>query len=742
MEWANYNLELKTGWKFHLGQMKSAQNMEIWQYHATSKTGGALQHLDFYGEEKGWDEVTLPHDWMTGLSITKEGDPGNGYKERSVGWYYLKFSLSKAPIQDAELIFDGVLGQSTVYVNGVVAVRNFSGYNRFSCQVGDYLLPGEENEIAVFVDARRWEGWWYEGAGIYRPVTLCFRQATHFEPSKCFVRGEENRKVVATLGIAEPQQAEVVVSLRHPDGRVISKQRVEAKEQTEFQILTENPKLWSPEEPNLYCLECELVQEKQVVDTFTASVGFRQIEWIAERGMLLNGIHTPIKGICCHQDHAGVGAAVTKGLMEYRIDCLKKMEVNAYRCAHHAPSEELLEICDRKGMLVMAENRHFSASEEVLGQLDSLVTVCRNHPCIFLYSLFNEEPWQKEERGRRIAEKMRKRILNLDTTRAVTGAQNGGILEQSNASDVLDVIGVNYFLKEYEEAHKRTPHKVMIGTENCPTYATRGVYQSDPEKQIFSCYGEEWPDYFSESLTETMETIFETPYVAGCFVWSGFDYRGEPTPYGYPSVLSHWGFSDACGFPKDTAYLLGGWYRKELFAHLLPHWNWKEGMKVRVCAFTNGEEAELFLNGRSLGKKAVVQKQAEWEVLFEEGALSVTVTRGAESATDLVQTAGTSRKILLEDVTPDSEIHVVNVRITDERGVLVPDCSELIACVVKNGRVLGVGNGDPNSHHRDTDTQIPLFHGRAQVIVTGEELSVCAQGYPCTTMKFKQEESA
>ncbi|MBE7042601.1 MAG: glycoside hydrolase family 2 protein [Ruminococcaceae bacterium] len=627
---ANYDLELRDGWRFYYGEPKQKEKMDIWQFHASCKAGGALEAMKF--DEEHWRRVSIPHDWMTELPITKQGDPGNGYKERGTGWYYLKFQLPEEKIEEAELIFDGVLGNSVVFVNGVVAARNFSGYNRFSCQVGDYLLSGEENEIAVYVDARRWEGWWYEGAGIYRPVRIAFRPSAHFDWKQCFVRSEQKENgwnVVATLGVLEAEGFLVSAVLKDGEGIVIAEKTVSISEVTDVCLPVANPVLWSPQQPYLYTLECELKQEETVVDTYSALVGLRQIQWDSEQGMVLNGKGYSVKGICCHQDHGGVGAAVTKEVMEYRIDCLKRLGINAYRCAHHAPSKELLEICDRKGMLVMVENRHFSVSEEVLKQLDALIILSRNHPCVFLYSLFNEEPWQKEERGRRIAEKMRKRVLALDCTRAVTGAQNGGLLEQSNASDVLDLIGINYCMKEYDAAHERMPRKVILGTENCPTYATRGVYRSNEEQQVFASYGDEWAD-FSESLEETMKMVEERKFVAGCFVWCGFDHRGEPTPYGYPSVLSHWGISDVCGFPKSTAYLLAAWYRKDLFAHLLPHWNWKEGELVRVCVFTNGDDAELFLNGRSLGTKEVIQKRAEWEVLFEPGKLSVVVKRGEE----------------------------------------------------------------------------------------------------------------
>lgn len=727
MDTANYDMYLNEGWKFHLGELERLTEIPIGISHHCCKAGGALREWDFWKEDAVWKNVILPHDWQTELPLQEKENAAGGFKQRGTGWYYLKFELPKTGIEHADLIFDGVLGNSAVYVNGVIAGRNFSGYNRFSMEIGDYLLPGAENELAVYVDARKIEGWWYEGAGIYRPVHIAFRPYMRFDAEKCFVRCEkQNEKwlVAAELCVSEVDAAgdKVVVTatLQDHNGCTVAVAEALAESLTEIRLPVPEPKLWSPEEPYLYTLLCELKKDGIVTERFFKKTGLRTIEWIANKGMFLNGKHYPVKGICCHQDHAGVGAAVPKELMEYRIVSLKKLGVNAYRCAHHAPSEELLDICDRLGMLVMVENRHFAVSEDVLKQVDALVYLSRNHTSVFLYSLFNEEPWQKEERGKRIAEKLRQRIRALDATRAITGAQNGGTLAKSNASDVLDVIGVNYFLADYDATHERTPDKVMIGTENCPTYATRGVYTSDPEKQIFANYGEEW-GRFSESLEETMETVFAKPYAAGCFAWCGFDHRGEPTPYGWPSVISHWGFQDECGFPKDTAYLLAAWYREDLCVHVMPHWNWKPGENVRVCAFTNGDTAELFLNGRSLGVRNVERKRAEWSVSYEPGELRVCAVKDGKEVWDKVQTAEEAAVLKIEDVgkAPDSRIRILNISATDKKGVLVPDCADEITIEVPEGSILGVGNGDPNSHHDQKSETISLFHGRAQVILKG-----------------------
>lgn len=744
---ANYDLNLKEGWRFHLGDVKRLNNIPIGISHVCCKAGGAIRELDMFTDESAWKDVVIPHDWLTDQPLDQNADAAGGFKNRGTGWYYLKFKLPDTPIEKARLVFEGVLGNSTVYVNGVTAGRNFSGYNRFSCNIEDYLLPGDENEIALYVDARRFEGWWYEGAGLYRPVHIEFRENARFESEKCFIRGEkaeEDWNVVAELNIsgidAEKDNLIVNISLQNSQKNVVACKEFPARSNTNFSLGIPDAKLWTPESPYLYTAVFELKREGRVIDRMQNSVGLRTIEWKADKGMYLNGEQYRVKGICCHQDHAGVGAAVTKEIMEFRISKLKQFGINAYRVAHHAPAEVLLDICDRQGMLVMVENRHFAVSEDVFKQVDALVCLCRNHPSVFLYSLFNEEPWQSEERGRRMAEKMRSRILSLDPTRAITGAQNGGMLEKKNASDALDVIGVNYFLADYDATHNRAPQKVMIGTENCPTYATRGVYRSDKDKQVFANYGEEWGD-FSESLEETMETVTQKSYVAGCFAWCGFDHRGEPTPYGWPSVVSHWGFHDDCGFAKDTAYLLAAWYREELCVHLLPHWNWELGEQVRVCAYTNADTAELFLNGRSLGEKNVHKKRVEWKVPFEAGTLSVCAKKEGKEVYDTVRTAGTPYYLTLDDAVcemADKELHIINVSVTDKYGIILPDFAGMVYFDAPEGTILGIGNGDPNSHHEQKASAIALFHGRAQIIVHAGKgkLTAHCDGLPDTQLNL------
>ena len=727
---ANFDLKLNKNWKFHLGDVKRFGKNDHEACYNASKAGGALGETDVFLNENKWEDIMVPHDWLTSQKCDKTQSPSGGYKKRGKGWYFCTFSLDSREIQSARLVFDGVLGYTTVYVNGIVAMRNFSGYNRFFCEIGDYLMPEKENMIALEIDASVWEGWWYEGAGLYRSVYLEFRKDLQFKRDGAFFRSvldcEGKWRIDADIEIDSILNCdtEVEVTLFDASGNELVNILKRAEKTTHFSKQIENPFLWTPETPYLYKIKAELKQSSAVVDKIETAIGFRNIVWTENDGMYLNGKRYQIKGICCHHDHAGVGAAVPAALSEFRIKKIKTSGANAYRCAHHAVTEEFLGICDRLGIFVMAENRNFSVSSETLNQLEAMVRISRNHPSVFIYSLFNEEPLQAEKRGNRIAKKMYDTVKRLDSTRAVTAAMNGGVLTEENASDILDVVGINYFLKDYDECRKRMPRKAVLGTENCPVFATRGVYTTDLSKQIYGSYGEDYPAYFAESFEKTMLHIKNKRYAAGCFVWCAFDYRGEPQPLAWPSVISHWGIMDYCGFEKDIFYMLSAWYNEETFVHLMPHWNWQDGEKIRVCAFTNADTAELFINGCSIGEKEVVLRRVEWEIDFKKGELSICAKKGDTVVYDKVRTAGKAEKIVLEDMAAhgnSDNLHIINATVIDSNNTHVPGFCEKVEFNISNGYILGVGNGDPNSHHIDSDFRIKFFNGKAQAIVMSDQ---------------------
>ena len=760
MKTANYDLMLTEGWHFHLGDVKRFRNNRHNSIYSFCKAGGALGKEDIFFADNEWKPVHVPHDWMTALPYDRNAAPTLGFKTRTEGWYYVKVDLPEEEIAQARLVFEGVLGQTTVYVNGTVAGRNVSGYNRFTCEIASYLLPGETNLIALYVDGRTFEAWSYEGAGLYRPVRIEFREDVRIAGDDCFVRGEETdgawsvRADLSVSGLTAESGMTVAYALLDPNGNAVAEGGVPADDRVALTLPVFDPLLWSPESPALYAFSCEVKDGERTIDRFSASVGLRTVEWTSDAGMYLNGKPYSVKGICGHQDHGGVGAAVTPAIMEYRIRRLKELGINAYRCAHHAVPGYFLEICDRLGMLVMVENRHFSVSEDAKQQLAALVRVARNHPSVFLYSLFNEEPWQGDVRGYRMAKELRALVRSLDDTRAVTGAMNGSILHAVNASDALDVIGVNYYLRDYDAAHARTPEKAILGTENCPTLATRGEYKTDLSVPVYGGYGDDYARSFSESLTETMLCDRAHPYDAGHFVWLGFDSYGEPHPHEWPSVMSHWGMYDCCGFPKDTAYLLKAWYSDALSVHVLPHWNHRAGDVVRVCVFTNGDTAELYLNGRSLGEAAVKDCRAEWQVPYERGTLRAVARRKGETAEDSVTTTGAAARLSVTDVTPrgyERDVRILNVSVTDECGRVIPDCADTVYFTARGMQILGVSNGDPNGQYATVggyslvrggqsallvSHELPLFHGRGQVILSDDRglFTVRAEGLDPVTL--------
>lgn len=710
---ANYDLDLNGVWLFHDGDFLRKPNMARAEYHASSKAGGALRHLKGVNDRSLWREVTLPHDWLTELPIDESADATPGCKRRGVAWYRRFFTLPYDEIESAELIFDGVLGECQVFVNGVLAKRNFSGYNRFSVEIGDYLLRGAQNDLAVFVDARRHEGWWYEGAGIYRPVKLLVRGYSRVLRDDCFIRTEGDA-VIADLNFIG--SGSVKATLTDEGGALVALSCALGEGNVLLEMQVDSPARWSPESPCLYKLNVALEQDGKEIDRASFTVGFRDIEWTGDRGMLLDGKTYRIKGICAHQDHAGLGAAVSSDVEEYRIVRLKSLGANAYRCAHHAPSESLLDICDRLGMLVLVENRHFDVCEDTLSQIDALVKLSRNHPCVFAYCAFNEEPWQSEERGKRIVARLRDRIRALDGTRAVTAAQNGGVLLRHNASEALDIVGINYNLDAYEVCHELCPEKPMMGTENSPTFATRGVCMTDRKRHVFCDDGGEYPADFSQPLYETMATARKYPFVAGCFVWSGFDHRGEPNPFEYPSVSSHWGFLDNCGFDKNIANLLRAYYLDEPFLRFAAFANEPvEGVK-RIIAYTNAEGGELFAGGRSFGRKNVQNRMLEWEITANEEDIYIIVEKNGKKKTEKYPACGKKARLSVVDANPrrsNATVRILNVSVVDEDGnAVLSENGELKI----DGEILGVGNGDPNGHHGDRSDKIDLFNGMAQVI--------------------------
>jgi beta-galactosidase len=488
-----------------------------------------------------------------------------------------------------------------------------------------------------------------------------------------------------------------------------------------------NPALWSVDAPNLYSAVVTVEGGGKARDAERVSFGVRTAVFDADKGFFLNGKPLKIQGTCNHQDHAGVGAAVPDRLQDFRIGVLQQMGCNAVRTSHNMPTPELVEACDRMGMMMMCETRQMSSSPEGMAQLETMIKRYRNSPSIILWSIGNEE-WHLQndmsEQGAKVAATMVRRCHELDPTRVVSAAVNGD--NSKGVSEAFDIIGFNYNLKFPDDYHKQHPKMPVYGSETASTVSTRGVYQTDPLRNTLSAYDVNHPEW--AELAEEWWTFYGTrEWLAGGFAWTGFDYRGEPTPYGWPSINSNFGIVDMCGFPKDNFFYYKAWWTKQPVLHLFPHWNWegREGDEIPVWVHSNLDEAELLLNGKSLGKKKVPRLgHVEWKVRYEPGTITAHGWKdGMLTLTEERSTTGPAVALKLTadrtEIDADGEdVTVLTVSAVDSQGRAVAIADVLVDFkVTGEGALIGVGNGDPNCQESDKEPRRSLFSGLAQAIV-------------------------
>ena len=755
-------LSLDEGWRFHLGDIArdsfaGGQGVNLYApditYHgakAGSVWGAAARGYD----DKGWKLVDLPHDWVVEQPFDEKALKQQGYRPRGIAWYRRTFKLPASDRgKNIELQFDGVATHSTVYFNGSEVHHNWSGYASFQINVTPMVRYGDDiNTVAVRVDAEDTEGWWYEGGGIYRHTWLVKRSPVHIATDGVYanpVKAANGTWVIpaeVTLANTGPEaaSASVDVGVFDATGRRVASARSapvsippQGDAVAKVAVSVAAPQLWSVERPNLYTVRTTVLRNNKPVDAVDTASGFRTIRFDAQKGFFLNDQPLKLQGTSNHQDHAGVGVAVPDSIWDFRIRKLKEMGSNAYRTAHNPPSRELLDAADRQGMLVMDETRHFNASAEYLKQLQWLVRRDRNHPSVILWSLFNEEGLEVNEEGMEIARVMNAVVKQLDTTRPTTGAQNKGQLgpdgkvNPNNAALTVDVVGINYQTDEYDKIRAAYPDKPIVSTEDTSQVMTRGEYTTDWSKVVAS-YDDVFPGWAkTSSARNSWEAISMQPSFAGGFSWTGFSYRGEPTPYGWPSASSHFGALDLCGFPKTEFYVRQAlWVKDKPVLTLVPHWNWpgKEGQSIKVLALTNSDTVALSLNGRLVGEKKVDRFQmVEWQVPYAPGRLeAVAKKNGREVARFAVET--TSEPVALR-LTPDRQALAgdgrdavpVTVEVVDAQGRPVPTANLPVALELSGpGTNIGVGNGDPNSHEPEKGGRVTIYNGLAQVILQSQ----------------------
>lgn len=698
-----------------------------------------------------WKNVNLPHDWLVEEPFVHDNTLGsspasNGYLPVGIGFYRKEFEIPETDKgKEITVEFDGIFRNSTVWVNGHLMGSHSSGYIPSFYDLTDVLRYGDEgkNVILVKVDATDYEGWWYEGCGIYRHVWLTKTNKLHVARFGTYVMTPEVSEKEAAVNIEtcirnsdnSAKNVTLVSKIVDGEGKLLETQSSDIEIASLSQVkLVQNgtilrPLLWSPETPALYKLQTEIKENGIVVDRYETTFGVRTVEF-TKNGFFLNGKHYPIKGTANHQDFAGVGVAVPDKLNEYRIKLLKEMGCNAYRSAHNPPSPELLDICDRLGMLVLDENRLLSSTEDGIKDLTTLIYRDRNHPSVFMWCAENEESLEGTIMGARILKTMVDVIRKIDPMRPVTAGMNHG-WNEGGYSDVLDVVGYNYGQRgmQYVKDHERFPDRKMLVTESTSFVSTRGEYEDNKQKGYVSNFGKGvgWG-----MLPGTdWEHIVNYPYLSGMFAWTGFDYRGEPTPHQWPCVTSHFGIMDLCGFPKDGYYAYKAAWCDEPLVHAFPHWNWeaKTGQSIKVGTYSNCEEIELFVNRKSVGRKKVIPyHKMEWNVVYYPGTLEVRGYKAGKVVTKKkIETTVAAAKLQMQSNThilkaDGCDVAVVNVAIKDRKGRTVPIADNLVKFAIDGpGRIIGVGNGNPSSHEPDKAEQRKAFNGRCQVLVQSDK---------------------
>ena len=759
---------LDADWRFHRGDVPG-----VLQDPASGKD--PVPSKDFLKpayDDSSWQTVNVPHDYVIEGSFDPKADEAHGYLPVEPGWYRKTISV---PASDKGrrlwLEFDGVYRDSQMWLNGHFLGRHASGYTSFRYDVSEIARTGADNLLVVRVDPTAFEGWWYEGGGIYRHTRMVSVAPIHVSPCgvqvvakvddvRDGVKADAGLQITTTLANdgTGSERATVLSEVLDAEGNVVASARMPhrlgAGGSLDFaqELTLPNANLWSCERPYLYRLRTSVLVGGKTIDQVTTDFGVRTIRFDPDLGFFLNGKPVKIKGTCNHQDFAGVGVALPDRLYDWRVEKLKEMGANACRFSHNMMAPELLDACDRLGMLVMAENRHLGDSPETLGELETLVRCDRNHPSIVLWSISNEEKEQGSELGARQGRAMVNLIRKLDGTRPVTAAMNNGIGQ--GLTGVLDVQGFNYHPDTYDSIHRKFPKMPFVATEIAAAVSTRGVYarehftvpkdtaqyEGNAARCQVAAYDINAP-YWAEIAEVAWQAVASRPWMAGGFVWSGFDYRGEPTPFTWPAVSSQYAIMDLCGFPKDSYYYYQSCWSSQPVLHLLPHWNWpgKEGQDIDVWCYSNCKQVELFLNGQSLGKKAMPQySHLEWKVKYAPGTLSAVGydNDGKAITRTEVETAGEPAAIALEPdrktLTADgTDISLVTVKIVDSQGRTVPVATnDVTFAVVGPGRLIGVGNGSPASHEPDKASQRSAFNGLCLAIVqssrTGGEIKIQA----------------
>jgi beta-galactosidase len=766
--------------------MQNVMNREIiplmkeWYFHRGDIATGQDPKLD----DDEWRELDLPHDWTIegrfiehrneNWSRLENFDHRIGYLPQGIGWYRKHFTISDTNKEkQVKIQFDGVYRNAEVWINGEYLGCRPYGYSSFYYDLTPHIKFGKNNIIAVKVDNTGVSSRWYSGSGIYRKVFITLCDNIHVDQWGTYwttpeITAEHAKVNLQTSLVRENENSAELIDLiseiysgKDKVTEVITKQVEIKKTLTVSQeIIIKTPKLWSPDNPNMYLIKTKILNGSKVVDEYSTPLGIRTFRFEPERGFFLNKENIKMKGVCLHHDNGCLGAKIYHRAVERKLEILKEMGCNAIRTSHNPPSQELLELCDEMGFLVMDEvfdewtryktpEGYWNYFKEWYEQdVRDFIRRDRNHPSIIIWSCGNEVPEQRFEDGLDVLRKLMKIFKEEDPTRPVTQGCNS--MEEANKhgfAQLLDIPGYNYygdrisgpawadypFRCKYDDEHETYPDRILLGSENVSALNTRGVYHDRDTMDI-----QRWqrPDFHCSAYDIKTEVplmvCMSRPYVCGMFTWEGFDYIGEPSPYPWPARSSQYGIFDLCGFPKDTYYLYKSQWVEKPLIHILPHWNWEEGEKIEVWVYSNCESAELFLNGESLGEYSFKEDFDDvlhlvWDVPFKAGELkAIGKTNGKEIISSTIQTTGFPNKICLQadrqKVSEGDELIHLTASVCDAKGNVIPNSHNLILFKVEGpGEVIGVGNGNPISHEPFVDQQRHVFNGLCLAVIKIKE---------------------
>ncbi|WP_428327342.1 beta-galactosidase GalB [Mucilaginibacter sp.] len=741
-----------------------------WHFHLGDVSNGEKESLN----DAAWRTLNLPHDWSIEGKFSKDNPatPEGGALPGGIGWYRKTFTVPAASKSKLVYIdFDGVYQKSDVWVNGHHLGFRPNGYISFRYELTPYLNFGGKNTIAVKVDnSVQPNSRWYSGSGIYRNVWLVTTNKTAVNHWGTYVTTPKVDNQQATIHIEtsvhSADKAELKTTIYDAEGKAVKSittaiNAADDKTAVKQDITIADPKLWSVELPYLYKVVSEVLVGNTVADTYTTPIGIRYFNFDADKGFTLNGKPVKILGVCDHHDLGSLGAAINTRALERQLQMLKEIGCNGIRTSHNPPAPELLDLCDKMGFIVMDEafdcwewkkatyDYHLFFKEWHKRDLEDQILRDRNHPSVIIWSIGNEIPQQSDTSALRLAPELAGIVHSLDLTRPITTANDRP--DTSNKiikSGAIDLIGYNYHEFSYATFHDRYPGKKFIATETTSGLETRGHYDM-PSDSIRI-----WPSRYDKPFTEgnadnsvsaydnvrpawgstheaTWKVMKKYDFLSGMFIWTGFDYLGEPTPYTWPSRSSYFGIIDLAGFPKDIYYMYQSEWTDKTVLHIFPHWNWTPGKTVDIWAFyNNADEVELYLNGKSVGikKKTGDDLHVMWRLKFEPGTLkAVSRKDGKVVLTREIHTAGAPAKIELtadrKNIKADGkDLSFITVKILDKDGNVVPNADNLVNFKL-NGEafIAGVDNGDPVSHDSFKVSYRKAFNGLALAIVQAKE---------------------